>query len=290
MTMGILLISQQFAAQVNLPPPASLIAQTDPATLQIASLITAVSRDLRQDRSWPQQKKTHSFTTTTGRTRYPLPIDFFSALLETEWNRTTARPLLGPMTDAGFNQRLYGAFRLNSEIAYRIFGPDFNPNTAGGQFNIDPAPASGEILSFDYVSSNLFQPPDWTPSTVVAASSYRNANGLNFFTTAGGTTSTVPPAAAGVDGTVTWTVYSLPYEGIFNNLDSSIFDDDVMILGLITKWYQMKGLGFEALLAEYKSKLDTARNRWVGSYVGSFNRLGGDSRRFYPSTPGGWSF
>lgn len=288
--MNILEIAQAFAYEANLPAPSTLLSLTDPADLQILNLIYSVSRDLRQDRCWPQQKKSYTFTLTANRVKYPLPEDFFSALLRTQWDTTRRWNLNGPMNDAGFTQRLYGVVRLNAQIAFRVFGPDFNPNTSGGQVWIDPAPAGGEVIYYEYISKNLFLPSNWTPSTVIAASSYRNANGLIFFTTAGGTTSTTPPSAAGADGTVTWTLVSTPYETVISNSDYSIFDDDVMIIGLMAKWYQMKGLGYEALRAEYESKLDEAKGRWAGSFVGSFNRYPGNWLRYRPNTPGGWSF
>lgn len=288
--MNILEIAQAFAYETNLPAPTTLLSLTDPADLQILNLIYAVSRDLRQDRCWPQQKKSYSFTLTAARVKYPLPYDFYSALLGTQWNTTTRLPLNGPMSDAMFTERLYGVVRLNSEVAFRIFGPDLNPSTSGGQVYIDPPPGGGEVINYEYVSKNLFLPPNWTASTVIAASSYRNANGIIFFTSAGGTTGTVPPSAAGLDGTVTWTIPATPYETVISNSDYSIFDDDVMIIGLKAKWYQMKGLGYEALQAEYQSKLDQAKGRWAGSFTGSFNRYPGNWLRYRPSTPGNWSF
>lgn len=72
--------------------------------------------------------------------------------------------------------------------------------------------------------------------------------------------------------------------------DICAFDDDLVILGLKWRWYQMKGLDFESLKAEYEGKIDQAVNRFNGSYRGSFNRYPRGNRRFVPSTPGGWSY
>lgn len=291
--MNVLQIARAFAYEANLPAPTTVSGSlTDPADLQIINLIYSVSRSLRQERCWPQQKNTHTITLEDGRTAYPLPADFYGALLGTQWDVDQARRMDGPMGDSQFTERLYGEIRLNSQKAFRIFGPDFNPNTAGGQFKIDPAPAGGEEIYFEYVSKNLFLPPNWLPLAVIPADSYRNANGKIFYTSAGGTTSSTPPTTTGTEGTVAWVDYSAnnAYEFNITDSDFSIFDDDLLIAGLLARWYQMKGLGYEALAAEFSGKVDMARNRWNGSYLGSFNRYLRNWRRFRPSTPGGWSF
>ena len=295
MNLSVLGVAQAFCYETNIPAPTTLISPTDPADLQILHLMYSVSRELRSDRCWPQQKKSYSLTLTASRVKYPLPSDFYSALLGTQWNSTTRLPLNGPMSDAAFTQRLYGVVRLDSEVAFRIFGPDFNPNTAGGQFYIDPPPGGGEVITYEYISATMFLPPNWTPGATIIIGNRRNANGNVYLCTAitTGITSATPPShtsGTAVDGGVTWEFIPEAYEYIGSDTDYSIFDDEIMILGLKAKWYQMKGLGYEALKAEFESKLDQARTRWMGSYLGSFNRYPGNWLRYRPSTPGNWSF
>lgn len=53
-------------------------------------------------------------------------------------------------------------------------------------------------------------------------------------------------------------------ETISTNAATTAFDDDLMILGLKWRWYQMKGLDFVALRAEYEDKIGKAQARWRG--------------------------
>jgi hypothetical protein len=64
--------------------------------------------------------------------------------------------MVGPISDPAFNERLYGQ-GSNSHAAWRIFGPDANPASSGGQFYIDPPPANNtDVYTFDYITKNLF--------------------------------------------------------------------------------------------------------------------------------------
>lgn len=293
MALTVLELCQRFLYRINepLPDSFSLITGSDPGALQIKHLLIQVCEELRQARCFPQQKKTYSFTSTgSSRTSYPLPKDFYSPLLDTEYNSTTHLPLYNG-SDADFAYRLNVIASSNYITAFRIFGSDANPNTAGGQFNVNPGLTKDQVGTYQYITKNLFLPPNWTPSTVIAASSYRNVNGVNLFTTAGGITSTTPPTGAGVDGTVTWTLYDEAYETMISNSDLCIFDDDLVILGLKARWYEVKRYdGYADFIAEFQSRIDQAVNRWKGVNRGSFTRYGSWNPRFRPATPGNWSY
>lgn len=168
MSLTILGVAQAFAYEINIPAPSTLLSLSSPADLQILNLIYSVSRDLRQSRCWIQQKKSYSLTLTAARVKYPLPLDWYSALLRTQWDTGKKQILNGPMVDSDFMSRLYGISGVQGRTAFRIWGPDTNPNSAGGQFYVDPPPSGGETITYEYISSNLFEPPNWTPSTVVS--------------------------------------------------------------------------------------------------------------------------
>lgn len=293
MSLTVLDIGKYFLREINEPLPAgfSFVGATDPGTLQVQYLLYNVCRELRQAKCWPQCKKTYTFTSTSSsRTQYPLPKDFYSPLLDTEYNSSTHLPLWSG-NDGDFAYRLNVLSSTGYYTLFRIFGPDANPYTAGGQFNVNPAITSGNTAGYQYITKNLFLPPNWTPSTVIAASSYRNSNGVNLFTTAGGTTSTTPPTGAGVDGTVTWTLYDEAYETVLADTDLCMFDDDIVILGLKAKWYQQKNLEqYGDYLTEFQSKIDQACNRWKGTTRGSLTRYGNYNPWPRPSTPGSWSY
>lgn len=132
----------------NITAPSSFYGSTDPAALQLLHLYYAVGRELRQAKCWPQLKRVHTITTVSDDTTYSLPSDFYASTLDTFWDQTNQRRVLGPATDSEFNQLLYGVTTVN-EKAYRIFGL---PGTQ--QIQILPTPGDDDVLSFEYISKN----------------------------------------------------------------------------------------------------------------------------------------
>lgn len=290
--MNVLQLASACAYEIGVSAPVTLVGSTDPATLQVLNLIYAVSRDLRQARCWEQLKRKYAFVTVASQQSYQLPKDYFSPLPGTYWDADKSLRMIGPYSDSGFTDKTKG--NLGSSFTeYRIFGPDFNPYSAGGQFEIWPIPSSIQNLYFEYLTKSFFMPKHWAPSTVYASGAYVNANGNIYKCDTNGTSdaSTAPTGQTQniVDGTTRWDYISDPYETILADTDFSMFDDDLMIIGTKTKQYQMLGLDYVALEREYKGKIDAAKNRYKGSYRGSFYR-GNDSPRFLPRTPGNWSF
>lgn len=146
--MNVLQLCQAACYESNLPAPSSLYGSTDPAALQLLNLFYSVGRELRQAKCWVQLKKTATITTSAGDTTYDLPTDFYASVLDTFWDQSNSRRVLGPRSDSEFNELLYGV----TTTAYkecRIFGV---PGTQ--QIQIVPEPGAGETLSFDYITKN----------------------------------------------------------------------------------------------------------------------------------------
>lgn len=273
----VLSILQRAAYQLNIRPPTAIVGATDAATLQLTNLFYSVCEEIRTKRYWPQLKRTYTFQTADNREYYPLPQDFYAAVPGTQWDASNKWEMLGPMTSNQFAYRLYGYVTSENRTAYMIEGPDFNPNTGGGQFRINPIPGTGgggSDLTFQYISGNYIFPPNWTPSTVIPASSYRNANGKIFFTTAGGTTSSTPPNAAGADGTVTWTLFDGVYETVFNNADICLFDASLVINGLRAFYAEQKGLDGAEARDRFSREIDVAFARFLQINKLSLNGTG----------------
>lgn len=65
-------------------------------------------------------------------------------------------------------------------------------------------------------------------------------------------------------------------EAIAANADICAFDDEILMLGLKSKWYQMKGLDYTAFQADFANKVSAAQARWQGNRkVSMYPRLGG---------------
>lgn len=279
----------------NLPFPAAgtLFGNTDPGARQLLYVLYAVAEELRQAACWTQQKKLHSFSTSSGRSKYPLPEDFYAPSPFTEWNTTESR-MLNSVDDIEFGSKLYGGIGSSTKFDYRFFGPDSNPNTGGGQFQVYPTPSETIACSYEYLSKNLFMPPNWTPSeTGITVGKYRNANGNIYRASAistgeCGTTAPSHTTGTAVDSGVTWTYVSAPYETILTDNDICIFDDDLVKLGLRAKWRDEKGEDATKAEAEFNSKINRAVARLTPFSIGSFCGYGKDTRRYKPATDGGW--
>lgn len=210
MSLNVLQLIQSACYETNIPAPSALAGSTNPANLQLLNLFYAVGRDLRRHTSWPQLKKRFVVRLESGRSLYQLPGDFYAGIGGTYWDQENQWEMLGPESDAMFNQRLYGYVTLENRTAFRVWGPDFNTSSGQGQFYVNPTPGEGQEdveLTFEYVSKNWIMPRSWAASTSYTSGNYVSCAG-NIYT-AGSTTTggTVPPNmayGAGQDGGVIW--------------------------------------------------------------------------------------
>lgn len=277
---------------ITLPNAISFESPTDPATLQLLHVLYAVVEELRRSKAWTQQKKVHTFEMEANRSKYPLPKDFYAPIPLTHYDNSDKWLLDGPMSDGNFAYRLY-ADTSGTRKAYRLFGPDFNPNTEGGQFWIDPADSTaGRDISFEYLSKNLFLPKHWQPSTAYVSGEYVNANGEIYLCDTNGTShATNSPNGQTTnitDGTTQWDWVSTPYETIIDDNDINLFDDDVVKLGMRAKWFEGKGEQYESAKIEFEKAISLAASRFKGSYVGSMGGYTNEGPR-YSVPPGSWS-
>lgn len=292
--MNLLEIVTRAMNQIGVQPLATLVGVLNTVDAQQRALLYDVHTYLLNQRIFIQNKRTHIFALEANRQFYPLPQDFFATLLGTPYDDTTKYPLVGPLTDAQFDRRQYGLAGFNPFPAYRIFGPDSNPNSAGGQFEVWPIPGSTDTLSFEYQSKNIFQPPNWLPSTAYTiTTSYVNANGNIYQCTTSGTSSaTTAPTGKSltpqVNGTAAFVYKPQPYETILKDVDLSIFDDYLVVAGL-QAWYYTAKTQPQAQAANLKfgKMIDSAKSRFYGSFRGSMSRL--KSNGYSGISPeGGW--
>lgn len=170
MSMTVLKIAKDVGNKLGVTPSATLYGSVDAFAIRMIALLEDECRFLRNQRIFPQQKKLHSFTVTSARVKYPLPSDFYAAVPGTTYDSQLDRRMVGPISDPAFNERLYGQ-GSNSHTAWRIYGPDANPASSGGQFYINPAPSnSTDVYTFDYITKNLFYNSTYaTGSETIAA-------------------------------------------------------------------------------------------------------------------------
>lgn len=275
---------------LTIPAGISFESPTDPGTLKLLHTLYAVVEQLRAAKVWTVQKRTYTFDLEADRESYPLPQDFYAPLPLTHYDADNTRRLYGPTADSQFTYMLY-VNQSGPNTSYRLFGPDFNPNTATGQFQVYPSPTSSTItIAFEYVSRNLFLPKHWAPSTAYTSGMYVNSNGNIYLCDTSGTSSSAGPYQQTTnitDGTTRWDYVSTPYETIVDDNDINLFDDDLIKLGLRAKWFESSGEEYANATAEFEKRIEQAVARYSGSYVGSLIPDSGGPRYTVPD--GNWS-
>lgn len=270
--MTALEICQQALIEIGLSSIPTTLLGNATDVRRVRSLLLAESRFLRNQRFFPQAKRVYNFTASANRVKYPLPQDFFTPISGTLWDQTNRWQLDGPLSDEDFVNKKLGNISAGTIPSFRVGGIDSNNNTIGGQFEIYPQPAVGTVFYFEYITKHLFLPPNWTPSTVISANSYRNSDGKIYFTTAGGTSGTTPPSATSsipVDGTITWTLFLGAYENIINDADLTIYDEELLISGIKWRYEKSTGTSFDinpqtGIPVLHHRLIDSALNRFDG--------------------------
>lgn len=283
--------------QIGITPPATFNADVNTVNDQLRALVYGVHQYLRSQRIWVQSKRTYTFALAANQEFYPFPLDYYAAILGTQWDTTQKMPLRGPLSDFEFDVCKYGIASFSQFPGFRFFGPDINPASAGGQFQVTPVPtAASDTLSFEYQTKNLFIPPNWVASTAYSSVTpdYVNANGNNYkCTTTGTSSSTTAPTGQSLtpvaNGTAAFVYVPQAYETVLQTTDMSMFDDDLVIAGFIAWYWDGKAQPqTEPSRKKFDDMVDNARNRYYGSFRGSMSRYRrGGYRGISPE--GGWS-
>lgn len=285
MSMTVLALVQAALADLWAEVPTSIVSATNVTQIQLRNLLYSECRHLRNRRVFPSQKKIHTFDTSSGVSTYQLPRDFYAAIMDTQYNNDEKQRLLGPVPDGYFAYLTKGIGSSTENFTYRIFGPDNNPNSAGGQFNINPTgPTDAVELSFEYITSSMFKPKNWEPSTAYTSGVYVNANGNNYLCDTNGTSDTTAPTGTTqniTDGSTRWDYQPAAYENIVLDTDLCLFDDDIVILGVKWRYLRAQRRDYERELSEYKLLLEKAETRFNGSFRGSFSRYGNGGQHSY---------
>lgn len=98
--------------------------------------LTTVTMDMNANQSG-------TVTLTFAQNQFPMPSDWGWQVPETEWNRTTRWPLLGPKSSQEWQTYKGGIVSAGPRQRYRILQD---------KLCINPSPPNGETLAFEYIS------------------------------------------------------------------------------------------------------------------------------------------
>lgn len=150
MSRTLLQLIQDACDELNLPRPTAVIGNTDDTIRTLLFMSQRMGRQLMRAHDWTILQRTHTLATVSGTEEYSLPADYNRLLGETQWNRTTKQPMLGPTNPiewqiiksgglgSGIVSQRMRIYRASSGVTRKIW--------------IDPAPTSADTLAFEYIS------------------------------------------------------------------------------------------------------------------------------------------
>lgn len=160
--MTALSIVQTAAAWLALPVPTVVFASTDPQIIQLRSLLNEELTELRTwpDTWWRKLIRQHSFTATATEVQPAdaIPDDLGYIITDTTWDRTSTRPVLGPVTPQAWQ-----AWEARPILTSVIFGFRLR----GNDYLTAPVPPAGDQIYYEYISKWAVYPgtaPDPEPT------------------------------------------------------------------------------------------------------------------------------
>lgn len=144
--MTLLTVIQNACGLLSLRQPTGVVTSTDLQVQQLYALANEEGADLASSIDWQALTSEWTFTTVAaGPQVSAIPPDWDHFLANSFFNRTSMRPIIGPITPQQWQAlqaypaygRVYLAFRERA-----------------GQFLITPNPPAGQIIAYEYVSKN----------------------------------------------------------------------------------------------------------------------------------------
>ncbi|HUZ12665.1 MAG TPA: hypothetical protein VMU93_07455 [Caulobacteraceae bacterium] len=159
--MSLLSIVQGVAARLALPQPPAVVASADRQVQQLLGLANEAGAQLGAAYPWQALRREQSFVSTATQAQAAaLPADFGRFVPNSFFNRSTRRPITGPITP---RQHQW----LQAQPAYSSVYLAFVERT--GQFLIDPNPAAGQTIAYEYLSNAWARSSAGVPQTAFLA-------------------------------------------------------------------------------------------------------------------------
>lgn len=153
--MTVLSIIQDVCGTLSLTQPSVVVTSTDLQVQQLFALLKEGAEELSkyggQDggTGWQSLIREQTFVTVAAfeQTNSPVPDDFRRFIPESFWNRTTQRPITGPLTPQQWqSQRARGALS-QLYLGFRQRDGEFLLSAGGST-----VPTAGETIAYEYVS------------------------------------------------------------------------------------------------------------------------------------------
>ena len=144
--MTLLTIMQDACDLLGLRRPTTVIGSSDDQTRQLLAIANEEGKSLLKSFMWQRRLKQHTFTTIADAIQlFAIPDDIEWFVPNSFYNRTTRRPVLGPVTP-----QLWQNIQANPQINRVILAYRLREN----DFLVTPNPPNGQTVAFEYVSKN----------------------------------------------------------------------------------------------------------------------------------------
>lgn len=157
--MTLLSIVRDASDRLGLARPSTVVASTDQQALTLLGIAQEEGKALARRHSWQALQTEHTFSTANGTASYALPSGFDRILLDTVFNRTRRRRMMGDLTPAQW-QETQSSLVTMVNPAFRI---------RGSLFYISPTPTATETVAYEYVTKNWCQSSGGTGQAAWAA-------------------------------------------------------------------------------------------------------------------------
>ncbi len=142
----LLAIIQAAAGRLAIPVPTAVMASTEAQVVQLLSLANKEGQMLASRADWQVLTKEQTFTTVAAEIQAgAVPSDYGHYLIDSMYNRTAVRKIVGPLTSAEWQAEKAFPVYTAMNPAFRIRGDDllFTPN-----------PTAGQTVAYEYVGIN----------------------------------------------------------------------------------------------------------------------------------------
>lgn len=152
--MTLLTTIQTASALAAQPIPSSVVNNTDTRVQQMYYLANQEGLLLSREFQWQQIVEQYLFSSTAADIQIgAFPADFQRFINGTWYDRTTIRPMYGPISPQDWQT-------LKALPAYA--SPYLNFRERGGDMLVLPTPAEGDTIAYEYVSKNWVVAADGT--------------------------------------------------------------------------------------------------------------------------------
>lgn len=161
--MSLLTIIQSVTGLLSLPTPSQVVDSTDRQVLQLYQIANEEGLELSARHTWQALTNEFTFTTTNADVQVAaIPSDFDRWLPNSFFNRTTRRPITGPISPRQWQW-------IKAQPVYSTVYLAFRERT--NSFLFAPQPPAGQAIYGEYISTNWAQSATGTGQTSFQADS-----------------------------------------------------------------------------------------------------------------------